>query len=487
MKKLLLSLLASLALTGGAFAQVFPSLFLAQMNGSGGAVRPAPASGGPASFSSITDTGLTAGRVVYTGTGGLLSANDQFTYDGTSTVAIGSTITNGLRLYNTVDQVTNYERLSERFTTNIALIGTETGTFATGRDLRLFSQASNNGAGYSTIKIGSAAPFLDLGCFTTLSGTTSFSTSSSGNLIRVTPPNATGGSGTVVAFALLPTYNQSASTAVNTDLLINRTETAVGSGAQFLADFQVGGATRFNVDNNGTASAIQDVSAGRNTKTSATGAVFWSARSLMRSPSDGVVTVSNQAETDFTRLQFGGTTTSFPALGRSGTNLTVTLADGSAGGGFAPSQTAGIIGTTTNNSANAGSVGEELKTTVASASAVSLTTATSTNLASVSLTAGDWDVYSEFIYIPGATTSVSQLSQGISQSTGALPTTTTGAGDYSVYSIVAAVLGANNISQSVGPVRVSLSGTTTVFAVARPTFTISTLTVYGSIRARRVR
>lgn len=152
-----------------------------------------------------------------------------------------------------------------------------------------------------------------------------------------------------------------------------------------------------------------------------------------------------------------------------------------------PSQTIGIKGTTTNNSVSAGGVGEYIATTVASASAVSLSTATSTNLTSIALTAGDWDVDAEFIYIPGAATSVTQLSQGVSQTTGTLPTITTGAGDYSVFSEAANVPGANNISQSVGTVRVSLSGSATIFAVARPTFTVSTLTVFGTLRARRVR
>ena len=39
--------------------------------------------------------------------------------------------------------------------------------------------------------------------------------------------------------------------AANTDLLINRTETAVGSGAQYLFDAQVGGVSKFNVTNTG--------------------------------------------------------------------------------------------------------------------------------------------------------------------------------------------------------------------------------------------
>lgn len=48
-------------------------------------------------------------------------------------------------------------------------------------------------------------------------------------------------------------YNQS-STASATDLLINRTETAVGSGAQLLQDWQVGGVSQASMDNGGVLS-----------------------------------------------------------------------------------------------------------------------------------------------------------------------------------------------------------------------------------------
>ena len=45
------------------------------------------------------------------------------------------------------------------------------------------------------------------------------------------------------------------------------------------------------------------------------------------SPSDGVLRLSNYAITDFDRIQFGGTTASFPALKRSGAGLQIRLAD----------------------------------------------------------------------------------------------------------------------------------------------------------------
>ncbi len=57
--------------------------------------------------------------------------------------------------------------------------------------------------------------------------------------------------GTFKAFAITPTYNQTSGTSANTDLLVNRTQTAIGSGTQRLFDVQVGGTTNFNVTNLG--------------------------------------------------------------------------------------------------------------------------------------------------------------------------------------------------------------------------------------------
>ena len=73
---------------------------------------------------------------------------------------------------------------------------------------------------------------------------------------------------------------------------------------------------------------------GGNTNILGTGSLNFSTRSGLKSPSDGVLTIWNSAETDFSRLQFGGTTSSFPALKRSGTTLQVRLGDDSAAGGL---------------------------------------------------------------------------------------------------------------------------------------------------------
>jgi hypothetical protein len=58
--------------------------------------------------------------------------------------------------------------------------------------------------------------------------------------------------------------------------------------------------------------------------------ILWNARSGMSSAVNGNIRISNNAGTDFGLLQFGGTTSSFPALKRSLTAVQVRLADDSA-------------------------------------------------------------------------------------------------------------------------------------------------------------
>ena len=60
------------------------------------------------------------------------------------------------------------------------------------------------------------------------------------------------------------------------------------------------------------------------------GIVFGS-YSVLRSLSDGTAILTNSGGTTFTRLQLGGTTSSYPALARNGVGLDAVLADGSAG------------------------------------------------------------------------------------------------------------------------------------------------------------
>lgn len=74
----------------------------------------------------------------------------------------------------------------------------------------------------------------------------------------------------------------------------------------------------------GTVSASSNISLG------ADFFLYWSGRSALASPSNGVITISYTGSTDFSRLQFGGTTSSFPSIKRNATALNFRLADDSA-------------------------------------------------------------------------------------------------------------------------------------------------------------
>ena len=99
----------------------------------------------------------------------------------------------------------------------------------------------------------------------------------------------------------------------------------LGTGAARNLEFQVDGTTKMSINTGGAVVA--------NTAFyGATGSTYfgWANSALMTSPSVGVIRLNNFAETDFNRVQFGGTTSSFPSIKRSTTSLQARLADDSA-------------------------------------------------------------------------------------------------------------------------------------------------------------
>lgn len=163
---------------------------------------------------------------------------------------------------------------------------------------------------------------------------------------------------------------------------------------------------------------------------------------------------------------------------------------GTAGCTITPNTLLGLVGTTTTDSAAAGAWGEFLTTTVATASAVSLTTATAADVMTVSLTPGDWDVSYQIRHKPAASTSVTILSCSLSTTLNTMGTQPGGSGigtdNVTIMTTAANVL-AGEFTQASIPVRVSLAATTTIRVVCNDTFTVSTMTAYGTVRARRVR
>jgi hypothetical protein len=173
----------------------------------------------------------------------------------------------------------------------------------------------------------------------------------------------------------------------------------------------------------------------------------------------------------------------------SSANLRSALTDetGSGSAVFATSPTIttpNIVGTATNNNAAAGSVGEYAETVVLIGSEVSITSATAKTIASISLTAGDWDVSGIVYHHPAATTSYTRYAGSISTTDN---TFQTAPGQFADFTIAAHVSNGNTYNAIIPPYRVSLSGTTTMYLVAYGVFTVSTSAGYGIIRARRVR
>lgn len=74
--------------------------------------------------------------------------------------------------------------------------------------------------------------------------------SAAGIAVSVATAAQTNASGVFVGLGILPTYNQTL-TAGATDILINRTETVIGSGNQYFMDFQVGGVSKGHIDHVG--------------------------------------------------------------------------------------------------------------------------------------------------------------------------------------------------------------------------------------------
>lgn len=110
-----------------------------------------------------------------------------------------------------------------------------------------------------------------------------------------------------------------------------------GGAGSTLAVIQAGASQSGNLLSvrNNAGTELASVSSGGNVQgqyfISANGTGFyWLSRSVLLSPSDGVIQISNNAGSDFNRLQFGGTTSSFPAIKRSSAGLQARLADDSA-------------------------------------------------------------------------------------------------------------------------------------------------------------
>lgn len=151
-------------------------------------------------------------------------------------------------------------------------------------------------------------------------------------------------------------------------------------------------------------------------------------------------------------------------------------------GTITPSSTSGIVGTTTNDNANAGSIGEY--PTPTNLTGVALAAGgTYVNIASISLTAGDWDVTGSAFITPTNSTTVLQMSATITTTSGGSFVGGQGASFNVPYTS-----NGNGEAMTLPTTRISITSTTTVYLTGSCSSSGGTgVTANGYIRARRIR
>lgn len=175
-----------------------------------------------------------------------------------------------------------------------------------------------------------------------------------------------------------------------------------------------------------------------------------------------------------------GKTFASPADIGTGTPANGTFLVVTASGLIVPASAVGIKGTTTNDNAQAGSWGEYQ---AGNGGAVSLTSNATSNLISLNLTAGDWDVSGTVQFIPTSVTSASSFLVGITTTSATMPTAV---GQLFALQFAMSSPAPSHFSTPV--FRFSLASTTQVYLVANSTWTGGTMSANSSIiRARRVR
>jgi hypothetical protein len=142
-----------------------------------------------------------------------------------------------------------------------------------------------------------------------------------------------------------------------------------------------------------------------------------------------------------------------------------------------------LPGTATNDNASAGNIGELITDSLAAASRISVTSGTAINLRTISLTAGDWDVWCDAYFRPGGTTTINALVSSVTSSTATWDGTPGAYGELSYNGVAPA----NDILVKSGPRPVQLASTTTYYCTVYAQFAVSTMQAFGIINARRRR
>lgn len=131
-----------------------------------------------------------------------------------------------------------------------------------------------------------------------------------------------------------------------------------------------------------------------------------------------------------------------------------------------------------------GLVGEIVESTIVSGSAVSLSNGVAANITSISLTAGEWDVWGSIAIAAASGTTVTQVAGWISTTSATLPTNP----NLGAEVIITAPFSASGLQTlPVGSRHLTLAATTTVYLSVYTEFGVSTNAGFGYLGARRVR
>ena len=164
-----------------------------------------------------------------------------------------------------------------------------------------------------------------------------------------------------------------------------------------------------------------------------------------------------------------------------GVTGTLPIANGGTGATTASTALAALggqssVGVTNGSEATTGTLGEYQE---ASASGVALVNATAKTVASVSLTAGDWDVQGVVMATPTGAT-MTGIALGVSTTNNTLPAS-------SYDQVVVRPNATGYITMNTPHTRINLTATTTVYIIGLVEFSSGSVSASGRIRARRVR
>lgn len=150
--------------------------------------------------------------------------------------------------------------------------------------------------------------------------------------------------------------------------------------------------------------------------------------------------------------------------------------------GFSTVPQVAIVALAEDINASTGAIGEFVSSSVASGSAVALTSGSAKDVTTISLTAGDWDVWGNVCFLPAGSTTVSGILAWINTAANTNPGAPNGG---AAVAIQASFVTGGEQRIPAGNIRLSLAATTTVSLGSLATFATSTMSAYGFIGARR--